>query len=427
MKENHSASRRDFMALSGAALAAGTLIPNQLSANENAKQQTTDSLFSSPVILQNPTENSITAAWTLSNFATGWIEWGTAPDKLDQKACGAKYGLKPYSNRVIQVTINGLKPNTTYFYRAAASAVDFRGAYDIRPAGETEFTKVLSFTTPGPNANSASFAVVNDTHHVQDVMALEFAKIRELKPDYTFWNGDSVNSVEGHEMLLKNVIFPANCEVANDHPLLFVRGNHDTRGHWARYYPEYFTPWKQDDPEFDDLGYSFVVRHGDLAMIGLDTGEDKPDFRKEWGGLAEFEPYIAKQGEWLKKVLNSEKVKTAKFVVAFCHIPLFDPRPGANPGTLETGHSAWKKLGADFWGPALQEAGVQLVVAAHVHRHRIDEPTPERCWTQITGGGCSMKDATVIHGAIVDGKLKVTTYFAATGEVLSERTFEPRA
>ncbi len=428
MKEKISPSRRDFMAVSGAALAAGSLLTAQLSAEEKAADKSAPgSLFSSPVILQNPTETSVTAVWTVSSFATGWIEYGTAPDKLDRKSCGAVYGLKPYSDRVIRIAIDGLKPNTEYFYRAAVSAVDFRGAYNIQPSPDVEYGKVLSFKTPGPDAKTASFAVVNDTHQVQEVMAKEFAKIRELKPDYTFWNGDSVNSVEGHDMLLRSVLFPANCEIANDHPLLFSRGNHDTRGRWARYYPEYLTPWKQDDPEFDGLGYSFVVRHGDLAMIGLDTGEDKPDFRKEWGGLAEFEPYIEKQGEWLKKALNSEKVKTAKFVVVFCHIPLFDPRPNANPGTLETGFSDWKKLGADFWGQAIQDAGVQLVVAAHVHRHRIDEPTADRRWTQITGGGCSLKDATVIHGAVADGKLKVTVYRADTGEILSERTFEPRA
>lgn len=366
------------------------------------------------------------AVWTVSAPATGWVEWGLSAEKLDQQSCGAVFGLKPYSDCVIRIPMEGLAPNTTYYYRAACASVDFRSAYDIRTSETPEFTEVRSFTTPGPNAKSASFAVINDTHQVQDVMAAELDLIAKLKPDYTLWNGDTVHSVNDHATLLKNVLFPAGRAVADDHPLLFCRGNHDTRGCWARHYAEYLTPWFQPDPAFTGLGFNFVVRHGDLAIIGLDTGEDKPDFRKEWSGLAEFEPYIALQGEWLKKAVASEPVKSARYVLVFCHIPLFDDDPGANPGTLETGFSSWKKLGADLWGPTLQEAKIQAVIAAHVHRHRVDPSTPDRCWTQITGGGCSLKDATVIFGKTFPDHLQISVFSAETGTLLTDLTLPPR-
>lgn len=423
-------TRRNFLAVSGAAAAAGAVfsgsgIPSAQSA-ENAQADAPKSLFASAVVLQNPTETSMSASWTLNGYATGWVEWGLSPDKLDQKACGAVWGLKPYSDRVISVTINGLKPNTKYFYRAAVRGIDFRGAYKIIPNEEVEYTEVNSFTTPGKDAKTASFVVVNDTHEVQDILAREFDLAKELKPDYTIWNGDLVNHVEGHETIQNAIMDPGKRAFANDHPLLVGRGNHDTRGRWARYLDEYLTPWKQEDPKYAALGYSSVVRHGDLALICLDTGEDKPDFRKEWGTLAEFEPYIALQGEWLKDVMGSDAVKTAKFVLVFCHIPLFDPRPDANPGTLEYGHSAWKKLGAELWGESLQKAGVQAVIAAHVHHHRVDAPTETRCWTQITGGGCALNGATVIHGKVENDKLKITVYSVATKKAVTELEFEPR-
>ncbi|MCR5162502.1 MAG: hypothetical protein K6C40_00635, partial [Thermoguttaceae bacterium] len=119
-------------------------------------------------------------------------------------------------------------------------------------------------------------------------------------------------------------------------------------------------------------------------------------------------------------------VKTAKFVVAFCHIPLFDDSPKANPGTLATGFSSWKKLGADFWGPSLQKAGVQLVVAAHVHRHRVDPATEDRCWAQVTGGGPQIDGATVISGRVENDRLKLEVFMAKTGEKVTEMEFEPR-
>lgn len=428
----NTATRRQFLAVSAisaagtAMLGAGTSVR---AAEKTAKEENAVSsagIFASPVVLQNPTECSMNAVWTVSGPATGWVEWGENSESLDRKSYGPVYGLRPFSGRVISIPITGLAPNRTYYYRAASAGVDFRGAYDIHTSDTPEYTAVKSFTTPGKAASSASFAVINDTHQVQEVMAREFQKIAELKPDYTLWNGDTVHAIQNHETIQKNVMFPADTAVADDHPLLFCRGNHDTRGIWARNYSEYLTPWAQPDPEFTGLGYNFVVRHGDLAIIGLDTGEDKPDFRKEWSGLAEFEPYIAKQGEWLRKAVESEAVKTAKFVLAFCHIPLFDDASDANPGTLAEGFSSWKKLGADCWGETLQKAGIQAVICAHVHRHRVDAPTAERCWTQITGGGCGIKDATVIHGKVENNLLHIDVYSMETGEVKTSLDFKPR-
>jgi hypothetical protein len=35
--------------------------------------------------------------------------------------------------------------------------------------------------------------------------------------------------------------------------------------------------WNHEAPEDRKLGRNFVIRTGPLALIGLDTGEDKPD------------------------------------------------------------------------------------------------------------------------------------------------------
>lgn len=430
-KKVFKTSRRNFLAVSGAAAAAGSILNSSVNADAKEKAEekaaaAPKSLFASPVVLQNPTETSMGAAWTLNGPATGWIEWGLSPEKLDRKECGAVWGLKQYSDRVISVQMTGLKPNTTYYYRAAVRGIDFQHAYKIIPNEKVEYSEVCSFCTPGKDASSASFVVVNDTHEVQDILAQEFALTKKLKPNYTIWNGDLMNHVQSHETVQNAVMYPGKCAFANEAPLLVGRGNHDTRGCWARFLDEYLLPWKQENPKYADLGYSCVVRHGDVALICMDTGEDKPDFRDEWGGLAEFEPYIALQGEWLKEVVETEAVKTAKFVVVFCHIPLFDPRPSANPGTLATGYSSWKKLGADFWGPTLQKAGIKLVIAAHVHKHRVDLPTEDRCWTQITGGGCSFSEATVIHGKVENGKLKIDIYDVKSGKIRNSVEIEPR-
>ncbi|MDO4569079.1 MAG: FN3 domain-containing metallophosphoesterase family protein [Planctomycetia bacterium] len=420
-------NRRQFLGVLGAtsvALGHGSALC--AGEEKGAEPSAPQSVFLSPCVLQNPTENSISVVWLVPAPATGWVEWGTSPDNLDQRATGSVLGLNPYDDLVIAIRIKNLQPNTRYYYRAASALVDFKYAYSIKQR-EPEYTEVRSFTTPGKNAEAASFSVINDTHEYQDVLAEVLAKVDDLGADYTVWNGDLVHYINQVETIRNAIFHPAGRAFAQENPLLFVRGNHDARGTWVRNLPRFLPTWKHENIQFDALGYNFAVRKGDLALIGLDTGEDKPDFRREWGGLADFEQHIALQREWLEYIMETDAVKTAPFVVAFCHIPLFDANPKANPGTLETGFSAWKKLGADLWGPALKRYNVQLVVAAHTHVFRVDAPTEERPWTQIVGGGCRPEQIpTVIHGVVREGKLHVDAHDVFGKKILASLDFEPR-
>ena len=227
-------------------------------------------------------------------------------------------------------------------------------------------------------------------------------------------------------------------------PLLFVPGNHDFRGEWSRNLPLCLATWDYTPPEPEQIaqfirtlidpsmqpelsrGRNFVVRNGPLALIGLDTGEDKPDNRSEWAGLANFEPYRERQRDWLERVLKSPTVALAPFVVAFCHIPIFDSNPNANGGNLPTGYASYQKQAGDLWGPLLMQHGVQVVIAAHTHRHRYDAPMENRTWAQIVGGGPSLDGATVIRGKAEGDKLEIVVNLANQNTELGRWTFVPR-
>jgi hypothetical protein len=79
------------------------------------------------------------------------------------------------------------------------------------------------------------------------------------------------------------------------------------------------------DSRFAELGRNFVQRFGDLALIGLDTGEDKPDSYPGFAGIFQMDRYRDLQTRWLAQAVESPVVKTAKFKVAVCHIPLYHP------------------------------------------------------------------------------------------------------
>jgi hypothetical protein len=180
------------------------------------------------------------------------------------------------------------------------------------------------------------------------------------------------------------------------------------------------------------LKYNFAYRQGDVALIGLDTGEDKPDRHPANGGFTMFEQYRTAQTAWLADQFKRPEIASAPFVVAFVHIPLFDSRPHANPGTILEDYADWQKQAADEWGPILNDNGVQLVIAGHKHCFRYDPPSAGRKWAQILGGGPNLDKSkperfpTVIEGKVTGGKLVVKVHNVATGSLAGQFEFDKR-
>ena len=176
------------------------------------------------------------------------------------------------------------------------------------------------------------------------------------------------------------------------------------------------------------LGRNFVQRIGDIALVGLDTGEDKQDTNPRMGGIFRMTKYRELQTRWLAEAIETPTVKTAKFKVAFCHIPLFDPNPKENPGDVlpddddpryKHPWAAWQRTCANMWGPLFAKAGVQLVCTGHQHRYRYDAPSAERPWTHIVGG-----QRDVIEGRVADGRLVVKVHDCENGRIVFDKEFE---
>ena len=414
----HSFPRRSFLGALGATLAAPTLLAQENAPNE---LKLVDSLPS----LQCPSETGMTVVWLVGQPAAGYVQYGTDKDNLNNEAYGDVFGLKAYHQRFLHVRIEGLKPNTRYYYRTVTRSFRFVNAYSYRQ-GEPENSDVYSFETPGANKTAGTFSVINDTHNKQPLLKAVGERLLKINSDYTVWNGDLVDQYDNEKVAVDTIFRPGGSAFAMEKPILFVPGNHDYRGEWARNLPLCLPPWEQQ-PANPSAGRNFVLRTGPLALIGLDTGEDKPDDRSEWGGLARFEPYRVRQREWLERALQSEQVASAKFVLAFCHIPLFDSRPDANGGDLPTGWASFQRQAGKLWGPLLTKYRVQAVISAHTHRVRYDEPTAERTWAQIVGGGSNLEqDTAVIHGKTEGNKLEIVVDAVGANEERGRWTFAPR-
>ena len=433
--------RRRFLGTVGATLTAPPLLTNHVLAQESAgaEPRLADSLPS----LQCPKGDSMTVVWSVGQSAAGFVQYGTDKDNLDQTAYGDVFGLNAYHPRFLQVRLGGLQPNTRYYYRTVTRSFQFVNAYTFRQ-GEPEYSETYSFETPGWNKAAGTFSVINDTHNSPPLLRVLGERLHKINSDYTLWNGDLAGSFDNERVAIDTILKPGGGAFSTEKPILFVPGNHDYRGEWARNLSLCLAPWEQSQtPERQiaqwgrplnpneylnpSTGRNFVVRMGPLALIGLDTGEDKPDNREEWGGLALFEPYRIKQRDWLEKALQSEQVASAPFVVAFCHIPIFDSRPNANGGDLPTGFASFQRQAGDLWGPVLTKYGVQAVIAAHTHRHRFDAPTEDRTWAQIVGGGPNLdRDVTVIHGKAEGDTLEIVVDSVGTDTELGRWTFAKR-
>ena len=405
------------------------LLTSALNAQDAAPEKA--SLFKTPVFLQIPSETSIGAVWGVNGPAAGFIEYSTQEDLSEAKrvyACVPP--LRSIQEKVLSVRIRGLEPNTKYYYRSGTFSVDYPNAYNVK-VGEPEFSPIRSFTTMGEKARS-SFAVINDTHsEIETVKAID-QRLRGLQPAVVVWNGDTVHQLRSEDEAVSNLLNPGGCAPAENYAFLFVPGNHDFRGSWVR---NLDTVLIRRDPEEKDskywaLGRNFAVRQGDFALIGMDTGEDKLDAHPAFKGLAEFEPYRELQTQWLKEALERPEIKSAPFIVVFCHIPLFNSNPNASRGDSLDGAAAWHKPCADMWSPLFKQYGVQVVITAHNHRFRYDEPTEDRPWAHFVGGGRTLNPkgdtAMIFTGTVEDEKMVLRVYRVSDGAALKEFKFDKR-
>ena len=170
---------------------------------------------------------------------------------------------------------------------------------------------------------------------------------------------------------------------------MFVPGNHDVRGASARQIAGCLAP----GPE-PGLPYNVARRYGPLALLTLDTGEDKPDAHPVFAGTAAYEPYRRRQAAWLRDALCRPEIASAPFKVVFCHIPLRG-LPNQNDGLRLEGYASWSGDGARAWLPVLRESRVSLIVSGHMHAWRVDEST-EGNPMQVVGGGPEPQNATLM-------------------------------
>jgi len=373
----------------------------------------------SPPVLQQPTATGMSIVWAVRGLAMGWVEYGPSPDSLIHRAEACEHGQVKISDRFLAVRIEGLSPGQRVHYRIGVIPLDFPSAYNIRP-GQTEYSQTDEFSTLNPDAATMSFAVISDTHEQQPVIDSIFEQLSIAQPEVLIWNGDMFNSVSQPDQIVSQILNPSRYAYASHRPVVFGSGNHDVRGSYAGQLTQAILPGSSS------FGRCFALRHGPVALIGLDTGEDKPDHHPAFAGLARFEPYREAQAQWLKETLERPDIASAAWVVVFTHIPLWG-RPGDNPGNTLTGYAFYSLHAQQCWHPLLEQHRIQLLISGHLHEHRYDAPDDQHSYPQIAVGAPQLSKATYLLAHIHEGLLEVTLIGVENQQVLGQWKLPPRA
>lgn len=294
-----------------------------------------------------PTETSATITWSTDTPCHSKVLYGIG--EPDTEAINQKDGMLPVGV-FHTVHITGLKPGQTYKFRAVSTrVVKLKGYWPDK--GLSIMSPVSAFTTFDRSRPSATFYAITDTH--EDTARIgALMKLADWKTaDFLIHLGDVVNTAENEDQIFAKFLDPVAQGIGATTPLLYARGNHETRGPFAREFRSY-VPIEE--------GRLYYARDiGPVHAVVVDTGEDKPDNTNVYSQLNAFVPYRERELEWLEAhTRESKRLADAPFRILMLHQP------------------RWGYVGKDTdrWTDWANRSGFDLAIGGHQHRFSVIAP-----------------------------------------------------
>ena len=310
--------------------------------------------------IQNVSETGFTLMWATADKSLSWVE--VAPDDGTPFEAARRPGFyqtvagKKYTGTFHKVRVEGLEPGKAYRYRILGkNVVDDSDPYGSVYGSEGTLKLIGTVMTADPGADTCRFSMVNDIHDNASLYTSLVSPVKDVALDFLLLNGDIVSYAKSIDTVMVHTFGPV-ADIVKDIPVVFARGNHEGRGA-----DSYLVPGLFDTPTGEPY---YIFRRGPVAFVVLDGGEDKPDSSVEYSGLADYDAYRQAELEWLRGAVKDPLFADAPVKVAIIHIPLID-----GPGSWYA--QSW--LSRNF-SPVLNEAGVDLMLSGHLHKHVYAEP-----------------------------------------------------
>jgi predicted MPP superfamily phosphohydrolase len=357
--------------------------------------------------LQNVKSEEATFVFETDSVSMAWVEIAPNDGTNFYSFKRPRYyetvsGIKKIS-KIHAVKVDGLKPGTTYRYRVFAKELLGRKGSEVKfgriASTDVYSEKPLSFTTFDTQKPETSFVMVNDIHQHKGLITKLFGYTDYKKKDFVAFNGDMISWFDARDTLFTGFMNEAIKLFAQEKPIVYARGNHETRGKCANDLQLYFNP---NEPH---LYYTF--REGPVFFIVLDTGEDKCDNDIEYNGLNDFDDYRTRQAAWLKTIANDEDFKTARFHVVIGHMPpLID---------ADSWHGQRDMV--DKFVPELNKLGIDLMLCGHLHKYVYAAPNEQVKFPVLVNSNEGITDVET-----KGDKLKVTVY-DINGKVTTKKEY----
>ena len=311
-----------------------------------------------------------------STRGLGWIE-------IEGEAFTDEEGGLPQYDSVHKIPVPGEKLNRAGAYTVVY--VEYADKKPYYPVGEEKIRKEYRFyPVNGENFRLFQFA---DTHARVDSPLKLYRETGDC--DLILLNGD----INEHSYSIEN--FHTSFALAagsarGEKPVLYSRGNHDTRGYAAQelldYIPTDFRGGRRE------TFYSF--RQGALWGVILDCGEDKYDTNIEYGGTIRFDPFRKRETEYLRSLVASKEREYAapgvKHRIAICHVPFVEHFPFPFDVASDV-YECWTEL--------LGEMGIDLLFCGHMHEaYFIPAHTPEKRNAAFPTAVCSIPSKKLPDG-----------------------------
>lgn len=267
----------------------------------------------------------------------------------------SKDGFRNANTTFHSIRVEALEPGTKYEYRIRSKEIRSFQPYQVT-FGDSITSQWYTFQSVDPAAKGGSFFITSDIHN--DSKKLEtLLKLCDYQTCTAFfYAGDVMNYMDSGETPFRAFIDMSVNLFATSIPFEVVRGNHETRGAMARSYPHLF-------PKKDGKIYGSYLL-GDVMVIMIDGGEDKPDTHPVYANLVDFDSYRTEQARWLEQLVKTREFKKATYRIVVSHFPM----AGDDEGEYGMQDLARKLL------PILNKAKIDLMVSGHTHEFAYHEP-----------------------------------------------------
>lgn len=335
-------------------------------------------ITSDPMVIDGG--NYYSVVFATNDKGTGYIEYeydGKEYKTYDEDGGRIKGDSKIHT---IRVSKQHLENNS---YRVGSKRVVDELSYGGR-SGKEIVTDYYEFKAP--RGNEQRFLTVSDWHTKTD----KAIKAAEKTEGYNgvILLGDAVPGLMFEEEVIDNIIEFGGALTGGSMPVIYVRGNHETRG-----------PVADDLSEYLGLyNYYYTVNYGRFSFLVLDSGEDKADDHPEYGGMVNYSAYREDMVNWL-----SVQPKTVRKTLALSH---------SSDICIE------EDLNAKAYGE-LQRLGIKQIVSGHTHTYEALEENGMRIYRD---GGDTSDGMIVTHLTVTRDSYTLKS-INEKGEVVLEKNY----